>query len=201
MIVESLKEEKMYVKFSKQCGADDFVVYYDARSKDLEACLEKGRSKFDFEAKYHLGKANVDVVPWSRKKEWIPRMSSEIDVGPPFGEMYGPWLLMRRYTASILSPSRECGYYVSVVLGYGEGSKVSLGAAMSLAVGFFWILEVSRGYRLTRLFCFVKESHDVVDRVVMSKKRCMKALANVRLGFEAGPGALLRKCQRIQIRS
>ncbi|GJX40858.1 hypothetical protein Tco_0255848 [Tanacetum coccineum] len=50
-------------------GADDFVVYYDARSKDLEACLEKGRSEFDFEAKYHLGKANVDVVPRSRKKE------------------------------------------------------------------------------------------------------------------------------------
>ncbi|GJU02873.1 hypothetical protein Tco_1113211 [Tanacetum coccineum] len=50
-------------------GADDFVVYYDARSKDLEACLEKGRSEFDIEAKYHLGKANVDVVPWSRKKE------------------------------------------------------------------------------------------------------------------------------------
>ncbi|GJS53180.1 hypothetical protein Tco_0626542 [Tanacetum coccineum] len=50
-------------------GADDFVVYYDARSKDLEACLEKGRSEFDFEAKYHLGKANVDVVPWNRKKE------------------------------------------------------------------------------------------------------------------------------------
>ncbi|GKB42901.1 hypothetical protein Tco_0887843 [Tanacetum coccineum] len=24
-------------------GADDFVVYYDARSKDLKACLEKGR--------------------------------------------------------------------------------------------------------------------------------------------------------------
>ncbi|GJX40420.1 hypothetical protein Tco_0255410 [Tanacetum coccineum] len=50
-------------------GADDFAVYHDARSKDLEACLEKGRSEFDFEAKYHLGKANVDVVPWSRKKE------------------------------------------------------------------------------------------------------------------------------------
>ncbi|GJT82303.1 hypothetical protein Tco_1056645 [Tanacetum coccineum] len=26
-------------------GADDFVVYYDARSKDLEACLEKGEDK------------------------------------------------------------------------------------------------------------------------------------------------------------
>ncbi|GJZ92153.1 hypothetical protein Tco_0664218 [Tanacetum coccineum] len=24
-------------------GVDDLVVYYDARSKDLEACLEKGR--------------------------------------------------------------------------------------------------------------------------------------------------------------
>ncbi|GJW80515.1 hypothetical protein Tco_0144490 [Tanacetum coccineum] len=24
-------------------GADDFIVYYDTRSKDLEACLEKGR--------------------------------------------------------------------------------------------------------------------------------------------------------------
>ncbi|GKA83896.1 hypothetical protein Tco_0805491 [Tanacetum coccineum] len=67
MIVEFMKEEKMYVKFFQQrgsgakrklsrCGrnqmgnepilalpegADDFVVYYDARSKDLEACLEK----------------------------------------------------------------------------------------------------------------------------------------------------------------
>ncbi|GJZ33679.1 hypothetical protein Tco_0579115 [Tanacetum coccineum] len=49
--------------------AGDFIVYYDARSKDLEACLEKGRSEFNFEAKYHLGKANVDVVPWSRRKE------------------------------------------------------------------------------------------------------------------------------------
>ncbi|GJU44712.1 hypothetical protein Tco_1201978 [Tanacetum coccineum] len=68
MIVESVKEEKMYVKFSNNVkaeqrgsyldvenqwvndpiwhfgkGAYDFVVYYDARSKDLEACLGKGR--------------------------------------------------------------------------------------------------------------------------------------------------------------
>ncbi|GKG21545.1 hypothetical protein Tco_0384140, partial [Tanacetum coccineum] len=26
-------------------GADDFVVYYDARSKDLETCLEKGEGE------------------------------------------------------------------------------------------------------------------------------------------------------------
>ncbi|GJR91526.1 hypothetical protein Tco_0215537 [Tanacetum coccineum] len=49
--------------------AGDFIVYYDARSKDLEACLEKGRSEFNFEAKYHLGKANVDVVPWKGDEE------------------------------------------------------------------------------------------------------------------------------------
>ncbi|GJW32581.1 putative reverse transcriptase domain-containing protein [Tanacetum coccineum] len=64
-------------------GADDFVVYYDARSKDLEACLKKGR-RIEHEANMmdgcylvdflnfeplHLGKANLDVVPWSRKKE------------------------------------------------------------------------------------------------------------------------------------
>ncbi|GJS39129.1 hypothetical protein Tco_0564172 [Tanacetum coccineum] len=77
-------------------GADDFAVYYDARSKDLEACLEKGRSEFDFEAKYHLGKANVDVVPrrlllqpelpeykWERITKdviaRIPRLSNEYD--------------------------------------------------------------------------------------------------------------------------
>ncbi|GJV07842.1 hypothetical protein Tco_1345498 [Tanacetum coccineum] len=57
-------------------GADDFVVYYDARSKDLkQTWKKKGRRglsvtelEFDFEAKYHLGKANVDVVPSSMKK-------------------------------------------------------------------------------------------------------------------------------------
>ncbi|GJY12011.1 hypothetical protein Tco_0381320 [Tanacetum coccineum] len=49
-------------------GADDFVVYYDARSKDLEACLGKRRSEYGFEVQYHLGKANVVVESWSRKK-------------------------------------------------------------------------------------------------------------------------------------
>ncbi|GJY45015.1 hypothetical protein Tco_0433228 [Tanacetum coccineum] len=101
MIVKSLKEEKMYVKFSnnveveqrgsylnvegnqmemsrsRHCGRSaDFVVYYDARSKDLEAGLEKGEGDClgkdevlvsPFEAKYQLGKGNVDVVPWISK--------------------------------------------------------------------------------------------------------------------------------------
>ncbi|GKE10906.1 hypothetical protein Tco_1414457 [Tanacetum coccineum] len=73
-----------------RCGAIDTR----NNSKDLEACLEKKGegdclyiatteglnmrqsqwmklfSEYGFEAKYHLGKENVDVVPWSRKKEW-----------------------------------------------------------------------------------------------------------------------------------
>ncbi|GJU03232.1 hypothetical protein Tco_1113570 [Tanacetum coccineum] len=53
-------------------GADDFVVYYDARSKDLEACLEKGR-------RVPLGKVNEDVVPRLRKKSEA-KNGFEIDV-------------------------------------------------------------------------------------------------------------------------
>ncbi|GJR29698.1 hypothetical protein Tco_1105930 [Tanacetum coccineum] len=49
-------------------GANDSVVYYDAQSKDLEACLGKRRSEYGFEVQYHLGKANVVVESWSRKK-------------------------------------------------------------------------------------------------------------------------------------
>ncbi|GKC24579.1 hypothetical protein Tco_1026729, partial [Tanacetum coccineum] len=33
-------------------GADNIVVYYDARSKDLEACLEKGRRTLAIEEAY-----------------------------------------------------------------------------------------------------------------------------------------------------
>ncbi|GKB35675.1 hypothetical protein Tco_0880617 [Tanacetum coccineum] len=49
-------------------GADDFVVLM----KDCMANVIRWMklfSEFDFEVKYHLGKANVDVVPWSMKKE------------------------------------------------------------------------------------------------------------------------------------
>ncbi|GJW53040.1 hypothetical protein Tco_0097125 [Tanacetum coccineum] len=64
--------------------ADDFVVYYGSEKPMIEACWKEGEGFFlimlrikvnatgeltyrelDFEAKYHLGKANVDVVPWS----------------------------------------------------------------------------------------------------------------------------------------
>ncbi|GJS33670.1 hypothetical protein Tco_0532052 [Tanacetum coccineum] len=46
-------------------GADDFVVL-------MKDCIA---NVFDFEAKFHLGKANVDVVPWSEAKNEF-----EIDV-------------------------------------------------------------------------------------------------------------------------
>ncbi|GJR85904.1 hypothetical protein Tco_0209915 [Tanacetum coccineum] len=69
-------------------GADDFIVYYDARSKDLEAMLER-KGELDFEAKYHLGKANVDVVSWSRKKE---------QGLTPFGRDVRTWAIEEAYT-------------------------------------------------------------------------------------------------------
>ncbi|GKB46320.1 hypothetical protein Tco_0897073 [Tanacetum coccineum] len=67
-------------------GADDFVVYYDARSKDLEAGFEKGRRRIEHEAKMmdggemlfseqmfdgqvSSGKANVDGLYVEKKKE------------------------------------------------------------------------------------------------------------------------------------
>ncbi|GJV02060.1 hypothetical protein Tco_1335629 [Tanacetum coccineum] len=82
MIVESLKEEKMYVKFFQQRGSgakrkQGFGSMLGKREKVI-ACTSRQlkvlmkdcmANVFDFEAKYHLGKANVDVVPWSRKKE------------------------------------------------------------------------------------------------------------------------------------
>ncbi|GJZ72581.1 hypothetical protein Tco_0636727 [Tanacetum coccineum] len=37
-------------------GADDFVVYYDARSKDLEACLEKGEGDCLYVATTEVGR-------------------------------------------------------------------------------------------------------------------------------------------------
>ncbi|GJV03768.1 hypothetical protein Tco_1337337 [Tanacetum coccineum] len=51
-------------------GADDFVVYYDARSKDLEACLEKGEGDC-------LYVATTEDVAWlrptsvKRDREWF----------------------------------------------------------------------------------------------------------------------------------
>ncbi|GJR76480.1 hypothetical protein Tco_0088845 [Tanacetum coccineum] len=88
MIVESLKEEKMYVKFSnnveaeqrgkylmwkefKWCyerswqisGKDQTIrIYYDARSKDLEAGLEKGEGDCLFCAKVEDYLRGMDML-------------------------------------------------------------------------------------------------------------------------------------------
>ncbi|GJT59151.1 hypothetical protein Tco_1002684 [Tanacetum coccineum] len=56
-------------------GAGDFVVLKKDCMTNVDWNMRQDLmvglyfSEFDFEAKYHLGKANVDVVPWSRKKE------------------------------------------------------------------------------------------------------------------------------------
>ncbi|GJZ54131.1 hypothetical protein Tco_0609016 [Tanacetum coccineum] len=98
-------------------GADDFVVYYDARSKDLEACLEKGRSEFDFEAKYHLGKANVDVVPWNKTSK--AKNASTWDVawlGPTSVKRYGEWFILVRQGSDLhLERCKDLGYRIGIV--------------------------------------------------------------------------------------
>ncbi|GJX36737.1 hypothetical protein Tco_0248294, partial [Tanacetum coccineum] len=106
-------------------GADDFVVSSDARSKDLEACLEKGRrfcpimlealsegdsrwmklfSEYGFEAKYHLGKANVVVESWSRKKSEA-KNKFWIDCGLRFSNW---WSSMKKNIASCGSKYSAC---------------------------------------------------------------------------------------------
>ncbi|GJR04853.1 hypothetical protein Tco_0527837 [Tanacetum coccineum] len=86
MIVESLMEENMYMKFSNNVEAEQRGSYLDVegikwhawKMEKVIACTLRQlkvlmkdcmANVFDFEAKYHLGKANVDVVLWSRKKE------------------------------------------------------------------------------------------------------------------------------------
>ncbi|GJX06334.1 hypothetical protein Tco_0194266 [Tanacetum coccineum] len=92
MIVESLKEEKMYVKFSNNVEAEQRGSYLDVEgikwhawkrekviactSRQLKVLMKDCMANvFDFEAKCHLGKANVDIVPWSEAKNEF-----EIDV-------------------------------------------------------------------------------------------------------------------------
>ncbi|GJY15536.1 hypothetical protein Tco_0385958 [Tanacetum coccineum] len=59
-------------------GADDFVVYYDARSKDLEACLEKGRRRSEAKNEFEIDVRRSDLdVAWlgptsvKRDGEWF----------------------------------------------------------------------------------------------------------------------------------
>ncbi|GJX97586.1 hypothetical protein Tco_0353384 [Tanacetum coccineum] len=56
---------------SWHCRKEQTISYYimTCEARIWKHAWEKRRSEFDFKAKYHLGKANVDVVPWSRKKE------------------------------------------------------------------------------------------------------------------------------------
>ncbi|GJX21832.1 hypothetical protein Tco_0226277 [Tanacetum coccineum] len=90
MIAELVKEEKMYVMFSNNVEADQRGSYLDVEgikwhawkrekviactSRQLKVLMKDCMANvFDFEAKYHLGKANVGVVPWSRKERLKPR--------------------------------------------------------------------------------------------------------------------------------
>ncbi|GJX48742.1 hypothetical protein Tco_0273932 [Tanacetum coccineum] len=51
-------------------GADDFVVYYDARSKDLEACLEKGEEAYTTKYSIHPG-ADTMLCGFRLTNRWL----------------------------------------------------------------------------------------------------------------------------------
>ncbi|GKA55188.1 hypothetical protein Tco_0754137 [Tanacetum coccineum] len=68
MIVKLLRKEKLYVKISNKVEAEQRGSYLDVEGIKWSRWM-KLFSEYGFEAKYHMGKANVDVVPWSRKKE------------------------------------------------------------------------------------------------------------------------------------
>ncbi|GJV72957.1 hypothetical protein Tco_1492952 [Tanacetum coccineum] len=68
MIVESLKDEKMYVKFSNNIEAEHRGSYLDMERIKWVSRWMKLFSEYGFKAKYHLGKENVVVESWSRKK-------------------------------------------------------------------------------------------------------------------------------------
>ncbi|GJV94987.1 uncharacterized mitochondrial protein-like protein [Tanacetum coccineum] len=82
MIVESLKDEKRYAKFSNNVEAKHRGSYLDV----------EGIKWFDFEAKYHLGKANVVVKSWSRKESeaknelWIDIRRSKLRLRKDIGD-------------------------------------------------------------------------------------------------------------------
>ncbi|GJY45596.1 hypothetical protein Tco_0434659 [Tanacetum coccineum] len=77
MIVELLKEEKVYVNFSNNMEAKLRGSYLEEEGikwvlmKDCMTNVSRWMKLFNeygFEAKYHLGKENVVVESWSRKK-------------------------------------------------------------------------------------------------------------------------------------
>ncbi|GKA87457.1 hypothetical protein Tco_0809221 [Tanacetum coccineum] len=87
-------------------GADDFVVLM----KDYMTNM------FDFEAKYHLGKANVDVVPWNKTSK--AKNASTWDVawlGPTSVKRYGEWFILVRQGSDLhLERCKDLGYRIGV---------------------------------------------------------------------------------------
>ncbi|GJT03141.1 hypothetical protein Tco_0824310 [Tanacetum coccineum] len=90
-------------------GADDFVVYYDAPSKDLEACLKKREKVIACVSRQlkvlikdsmtNVCEIKEDVITYILRRLHIVLGK----VQPPLERLYGPWLLKRRIRQSILS--------------------------------------------------------------------------------------------------
>ncbi|GJS41219.1 putative reverse transcriptase domain-containing protein [Tanacetum coccineum] len=58
-------------------GVDDLVVYYDARSKDLEACLEKGRRRSEAKNEFEIDVRRSDLEMESGSY-WLDKVQTSI---------------------------------------------------------------------------------------------------------------------------
>ncbi|GKA73024.1 hypothetical protein Tco_0779240 [Tanacetum coccineum] len=160
-------------------------------------------SEFDFEVKYHLGKANVDVVPWSMKKgeaknEFeIDVRRSDLDVawlGPTSVKRDGEWLILvgqglasiwrdvktsaieEAYTTKYpIHPGADATYF-SLRWGLSfEYGCASFEAWCGKDVGYRFIGVLERG------------TAEFMDREVKSLKRSKIVLVQFRWDSKRGP--------------
>ncbi|GJW48441.1 hypothetical protein Tco_0080087 [Tanacetum coccineum] len=71
-------------------GADDFVVYYDARSKDLEACLEKGEEAYTTKYSIHPG-ADTMLCGFRLTNRWLSMKKDIASCGRPSLKRMSEW--------------------------------------------------------------------------------------------------------------
>ncbi|GJU99034.1 putative reverse transcriptase domain-containing protein [Tanacetum coccineum] len=117
-------------------GADDFVVYYDARSKDLEACLEKDgregrRSEAKNEFELDLRQSDLDVRTLAVEEAYTTKYSIHPGADTMLGgfRLTNRWLSMKKDIAGcgtgILTCRGilACAYLVKSLMRRGKSSK------------------------------------------------------------------------------
>ncbi|GJR79136.1 retrovirus-related pol polyprotein from transposon TNT 1-94 [Tanacetum coccineum] len=150
-------------------GADDFVVYYDTRSKDLEACLEKGRrvgrrseAKNEFEidvrrsdlemesGSYWLDKVRTSIWRDVRTLAIEEAYTTKYSIHPGADTMLCGFRLTNRW----LSMKKDIASYGSKYLAYSEVEVKYQGSSGLLLQPELWVVE---GLTLERCSTFGKK--------------------------------------------